>query len=209
MTIKEIAGPKEPVKPKTEVQINVRFTDASRNPRHSCLVEWGDGTTTNTDVVSDETSTEGTCTLAHTYAAAGKFSDAMTVINDNGDSTSGTATVTVTAPESTPSTSTHPTSPTSSTAPTTATGPSRTTTEPTTNVPPTTSRNASRSPGPRVSANPNSGSGDTEGRFGLPVTGSATALAVAVGMLLIATGLVLYVVARRRRTDRGSVHRTG
>lgn len=192
LTIIAASGPTGPVAPNTDVKITVRFTDASQNPHHDCIVEWGDGATTTTEVNTDKGATDGSCTPDHVYPAAGTFNATVTVTNGNGDSAGTTVSVRVADPSS----STSP-SPSSSTSPSPSPSPSSSL-SPSPSLSPSSSTSPSHSTTPSSSPGPGGGGGSDGG---LPVTGFQTATAAIAGLLLVTAGIVLYVATRRKRAD--------
>jgi len=102
VTINEVSQPSGPVPPGTEVTLTARFTDTSADPDHTCMADWGDSTTT--------VAAAGTCTLAHTYRAEGRYTATVTVTNTNADAAAKAVTVQVTKPATLALTSVDPAS---------------------------------------------------------------------------------------------------
>ncbi|MEL4304261.1 PKD domain-containing protein, partial [Methanococcoides sp. LMO-2] len=78
------AGPDQTVNVGEDVVFSGSFTDLGSLDTHTIFWDFGDGNTT-----------EGTLTPVHTYAGSGVYYVILTVIDDDGASTSDTATVTV------------------------------------------------------------------------------------------------------------------
>jgi PKD repeat protein len=79
-----IVGPLGPVLINTATQVSVPFTDDGTADTHTCLIDWGDGTSSAGTVV--EASGSGTCTGSHTYTVQDIYTVTITVTDDDGGS---------------------------------------------------------------------------------------------------------------------------
>jgi hypothetical protein len=80
--ITDIVGPTDPIAVDTEVTISATFMDPTVGDSHTAIVEWGDGTTTDADVVFDDG--DGTATGTHIYSEAGVYTVMVTVTDSVG-----------------------------------------------------------------------------------------------------------------------------
>ena len=71
------------------VNVSATFTDAGSNDTHTCLIDWGDSSS-SAGVVSS-----GTCTGSHSYAAIGVYTITVTVTDDDGGSGSDSVMVVI------------------------------------------------------------------------------------------------------------------
>lgn len=74
--IDSITAPLTPQQVNTEISLTVDFTDPDIIDSHTVLVEWGDGTTSEASVGTNDPKT---ATLLHTYIVAGIFQPTVTV----------------------------------------------------------------------------------------------------------------------------------
>jgi len=77
-TLGAISGPVDPVQVGTAVQVSAPYGDPGTQDTHTAPVVWGDGTT------SGGTAQGGTAAGSHTYTAAGVYTVALTVTDDDG-----------------------------------------------------------------------------------------------------------------------------
>jgi PKD repeat protein len=84
-----VTVPAAPVPIGTSVNALTTFVDAGTNDGHTAVVDWGDGTT-SPGVVS-EAGGNGSVSGGHAYAAAGTYTVAVTVTDDDGGVVVGTA----------------------------------------------------------------------------------------------------------------------
>lgn len=69
----------------TPIGVTAPFTDAGKNDKHTCTVDFADGSPVATGTVS-ETPGSGTCTSSHSYAGVGAHNVLVTVTDDDGGS---------------------------------------------------------------------------------------------------------------------------
>lgn len=78
-----------------DVPLQVTFADAGANDTHSCAIAWGDG---SSDVGAVDQAARS-CTGSHPYATAGAHTVSVTVTDDDGGSSSQSATIVVGEPD--------------------------------------------------------------------------------------------------------------
>lgn len=83
-SITSIDAPVDPVAVNTAMNVSVPFTDPGINDTHVCRIDWGDASTAT--VVDPGTSP---CAASHSYTAAGVYTLAVTVTDDDGRSHNG------------------------------------------------------------------------------------------------------------------------
>lgn len=80
----------------TQVTMSAAIVDAGSNDNLTCLIAWGDGTSSPGAVAG------GTCTASHTYTQAGPVVLGLTVSDDDGGSTAASTPISVAAPAPAP-----------------------------------------------------------------------------------------------------------
>jgi hypothetical protein len=85
--ITSIAGPVGPLALASAAPLTVDFTDVGSQDTHSCTITWDDGQTTT---VAAPAAGNGSCSMDHTYSAAGVYTVGISVLDDD----TGTATQT-------------------------------------------------------------------------------------------------------------------
>jgi hypothetical protein len=78
-----------------EVELSLTFTDAGLQDTHTATIDWGDGTTDDSQAEVTQTAGGGTVAADHIFAAAGTYQVQVTVTDDDGDSATTTHTVVV------------------------------------------------------------------------------------------------------------------
>ena len=73
--------------------VSASFTDAGTADTHTCMISWGDASSSAGTVV--EASGSGTCSGSHVYAIHGTYTVTVTVTDDDGGSNSNNKTIVV------------------------------------------------------------------------------------------------------------------
>jgi endoglucanase len=81
-----LVGPLEPFSVGTATEVRATFTDPGVADAHTATIDWGDGTTSGATIV--EASGAGSLSASHTYSAAGIYRVVVTILDDDGGSTS-------------------------------------------------------------------------------------------------------------------------
>jgi protocatechuate 3,4-dioxygenase beta subunit len=83
-----ITAPIAPVQINTSFTVLAQFTDGNPTDTHTALIDWGDNTTTQGEVI--EENGQGTATGTHSYSQAGVYTITVTVTDNHNVSGTGT-----------------------------------------------------------------------------------------------------------------------
>ncbi|MGH2757896.1 MAG: PKD domain-containing protein [Actinomycetota bacterium] len=85
-TVGTITAPADPVPVGDAVGISAPFRDPGTADTHSCAIDWGDSSTTDSSGVVTEPSSPGSCAKSHAYEIPGVYTITMVVSDDDGGS---------------------------------------------------------------------------------------------------------------------------